>query len=127
MALSYYHLIPESVYGITSACTRRTYNFKTSIAEFSYRAISSQLFSGYNLVKYNNKCFKIACIEKAILDYFYINSHLNKKGDFESLRINKGLFFKQVIQEKLYEFTERFAKKTLTRRIKSFWEFMNDA
>jgi len=127
MALSYYHLIPESVYEITSASTRRTYKFKTPIAEFSYRTVSPQLFSGYNLVKYNNKCFKIARIEKAILDYFYINSHLDKKGDFESLRINKDVFFEQVNQEKLYEFTERFAKKTLTRRIKSFWEFMNDA
>lgn len=30
-ALSYYHLIPESVYGITSISTRRTNSFKTSI------------------------------------------------------------------------------------------------
>ncbi|MBU1781930.1 hypothetical protein KKD87_00975, partial [bacterium] len=72
MALSYYHLIPESVYGITSASTRRTYKFKTPIAEFSYRTINPQLFFGYDMVKYNNKYFKIAGIEKAILDYFYI-------------------------------------------------------
>ncbi len=47
MALSYYDLIPESVYGITSASTRRTYNFKTSIAEFNYRTIKPQLHFGY--------------------------------------------------------------------------------
>lgn len=127
MALSYYHLIPESVYEITSVSTRRTYNFKTPIAEFSYRTLSPQLFFGYDLVKYNNKYFKIARIEKAILDYFYINSHLNQKGDFESLRINRDMFFKQVKEEKLYEFTDRFSKKTLARRIESFWEFIKNA
>ena len=55
MALSYYHLIPESVYGITSVSTRRTYKFKTSIAEFNYRTINPQLFFGYDIVKYDNK------------------------------------------------------------------------
>ena len=58
MALSYYHLIPESVYGITSASTRRTYKFKTPIAEFSYRTIKHNLFFGYNLINYGHKCFK---------------------------------------------------------------------
>jgi predicted transcriptional regulator of viral defense system len=43
-ALSYYHLIPESVYGISSASTRRTYTFKTPIGEFSYKTIKPQLF-----------------------------------------------------------------------------------
>lgn len=127
MAFSYYHLIPEGVYEITSASTRRTYKFKTPIAEFSYRTISPHLFFGYNLINYNSKYFKFASIEKAILDYFYINSHLNKNDSFESLRINKDMFFKQINEEKLYKYLERFAKKTLTRRIRSFWEFMKHA
>ena len=127
MAFSHYHLIPESVYEITSASTRRTYKFKTPIAEFGYRTISPRLFFGYKLVNYNNKYFKFASIEKAILDYFYINSHLNKNDSFESLRINKNMFFEQISEERLYEYLERFAKKSLTRRIKSFWEFMKRA
>ena len=55
MVLSYYHLIPESVYGITSVSTRRTYSFITPIAEFIYKTVKPQLFFGYNLIKYNNK------------------------------------------------------------------------
>lgn len=124
MAFSYYRLIPESVYRITSASTRRTYRFKTQIAEFSYKTIKPQLLFGYNLVKYDNKYFKIASIEKAILDYFYINSDVKKESDFASLRINKEMLFEQINEEKLYKFLEKFAQKTLIKRIRSFWEFL---
>lgn len=126
MALSYYHLIPESVYGITSVSTLRTYKFKTPIAEFIYRTVKQSLFFGYNIVKYDNKCFKIASIEKAILDYFYINSNIRTESDFASLRINKDMFFEQINEEKLYAFLEKFAQKRLVKIIKLFWEFMKN-
>lgn len=126
-ALSFYHLIPESIYCITSASTRRTYKFKTQMAEFSYRTIKPELFFGYELVSYKNKRFKIASIEKTILDYFYINSHIKKENDFACLRMNKDIFLKQVNEEKVYHFLEKFAQKRLGKRIKSFLEFMQNA
>jgi len=127
MALSYYHLIPESVYGITSVSTRRTYSFKTPIAEFIYKTIKPQLFFGYNLIKYNNKYIKIASLEKAILDYFYLHSDIKGENDFASLRLNKEIFLKEVDEEKLNKFLERFAQKSLNKRIESFGEFMKNA
>ncbi len=127
MALSYYRLIPESVYTITSVSTRRTYQFKTPIAEFTYKTIKPRLFFGYDLVKYDNKYFKIASIEKAILDYFYINSDIKRNSDFASLRINREEFFKQANEEKLHKFLGKFAQKTLTKRISAFWEFIKNA
>ena len=125
MALSYYHLILESVYGITSASTRRTYKFETPIAEFSYKTIKKSLFFGYDIVKHNNKYFKIASIEKAILDFFYLNPNIEKEADFSSLRINGELFLKQINEEKLHKFLSKFAQKRLTRRINSFLEFLS--
>ena len=127
MVLSYYHLIPESVYGITSASTRKTYRFKTPIAEFNYRTIKQNLFFGYELVKYNNKYFKIASIEKAILDYFYINPDIKTESDFASLRMNRDVFFKRVDEEKLYALLEKFAQKRLAKRIRTFLEFLKNA
>lgn len=127
MALSYYHLIPESIYGITSVSTRRTYSFKTPIAEFIYKTVKPQLFFGYNLIKYNNKSIKIASLEKAILDYFYLHSDIKRENDFASLRLNKEIFLKEVDEEKLNKFLERFAQKSLTKRIESFGEFMKNA
>ena len=127
IALSYYNLIPEAVYCITSASTRRTYNFKTPIAKFSYRTIKPDLFFGYNIVNYNNKNFKIASIEKAILDYFYINPDLKRESDFASIRINKELFLRQIDIKKLNKFLDKFAQKRLTERINSFMEFIKNA
>jgi len=127
MAFSYYHLIPESVYGITSVSTRRTYRFKTPIGEFIYRKVKPNLFFGYNLVNYKDKRFKIASIEKAILDYFYINPNIKTEADFVSLRMNKDLFLKQINEKKLHKLLKEFVKKTLTRRVVSFLEFMKNA
>jgi len=125
MGLFYYHMIPESVYGITSASSRRTYKFKTSIAEFNYKTIKPELFFGYDIIRYDNKYFKIASPEKAILDYFYINSHLKKESDFASLRINKDLFSEQIRTKRLYAFLKKFGQKTLKNRMNSFLEFLS--
>lgn len=127
MALSYYQLIPESVYGITSVSSRRTYKFKTPFAEFSYRTIKQKLFFGYDIVKYDKKYFKIASIEKAILDYFYINSNIKTKDDFASLRINKDIFFKKIDEERLHKFLKKFTQKRLKKRINLFMEFIKNA
>jgi len=126
MAFSYYHLIPESVYGITSVSTRRTYRFRTSVGEFIYRKIKPNLFFGYNLVNYEDKRFKIASTEKAILDYFYINPNTKTEIDFASLRMNKDSFLRQINEKKLYKFLKEFGQKTLTRRVDSFLEFMKN-
>jgi predicted transcriptional regulator of viral defense system len=126
MAFSYYHLIPESVYGITSVSTRRTYRFRTSVGEFIYRKIKPNLFFGYNLISYKGKRFKVASIEKAILDYFYINPNTKTEIDFASLRMNKDSFLRQINEKELYKFLKEFDQKTLTRKVDSFLEFMKN-
>jgi len=126
-ALSYYHLIPESIYGITSVSTRKTYKFKTSIGNFIYRKIKPNLFFGYNIASYKDKHFKIASVEKAILDYFYLNPHIKTEVDFASLRINKESFLMQAKQKKFYQFVKQFGQKTLIKRIDFFLRFMKNA
>jgi hypothetical protein len=113
------------VYGITSVSTRRTYQFKTPIAEFSYRTTNPKLFFGYELVKHDKKVFKMATVEKAILDYFYLNPHLKTEDDFSSLRIDRDMFFEQVSEERLHQFLDLFAQKKLARRIRDFWKFLS--
>ena len=127
MALSYYNLIPESVYGVTSATTQKTNNFSTPIADFKYRRIKLSLFWGYDLVNFNGKSFKIASIEKAILDYFYLNPGIQTISDFESLRINSETFWDQINEKKLLVFLDRFSHKRLNTTINSLLEFMKNA
>ena len=126
-ALSYYHLIPESVYGITSISTRKTYHFRTPIGEFIYRTLKPPLFFGYDLIKFQEKYLKMASIEKALLDYFYLHSDIETEQDFDSLRINKEMFFEQMDRGKLMNFLGKFNQKKLTGRINHFWSYMKNA
>jgi len=126
MALSYYNLIPEGVYEITSATTRRTYTFDTKIGLFRYRKLKPSLFFGFNLVEYNGKYYKIASIEKTILDFLYFNPKINTISAIESLRLNRNEFLHIVNEEKFNKFIDIFNNKELSKRIKVFWEFINN-
>jgi len=126
-ALSYYHLIPESIYGITSITTRKTYHFKTFLGEIHYRSISPKLFFGYRLIQEKRYHIKIASIEKSLLDFFYLHSDLKTKQDFESLRINQEMILEQVDEKKLFKSLEKYNQKRLTHRINDFWSYMKNA
>jgi len=125
MALSYHGLIPESVYGVTSVTSRKTYTFKSQLAQFSYRRIKPELMFGYQLVPYQNHAWKIAEIEKAILDYFYINPALKTEAEFEELRINKNSFQEKVDVGKLKNHLAQFHSKALEKRINCFIKYIN--
>ncbi|MBU1147626.1 MAG: hypothetical protein KKD11_04670 [Candidatus Omnitrophica bacterium] len=127
MALSYYGLIPEAVYGVTSAATRRTYRFKTFAGEFLYRSVKPGLFFGYNIAGDDKKRFKIACPEKAILDYFYMHPAIKEASDFIDLRINRKVFMEVVSLKKLKILLRKFRQKSLNKRIRNFMEFIRHA
>ena len=126
-ALSYYHLIPESIYGITSVNSKDTYKFKSSLGDFIYKKIKSSAMFGYKLIKYKEHTFKIAEIEKAILDYFYIKPHLKNKEDFEELRIDKEVFIEYCNKSKLLRYLKAFGNSALERRIKAFMRYIQNA
>ncbi len=128
MALAYYHLIPESVYGITSVTTRKPYKYDTFLGDFNYRYIKPKLFFGYELVNYQpNKIYKIGYPEKVIVDYFYLNPHIKSTDDFASLRFNSSQFWEQVNEHRIYDFVEIVAQKRLNRTMKTFMEYMKNA
>lgn len=124
IAFSYYNLIPESVYGITSVSSEKTNRFKTDLGEFIYRHIKPELLFGYKLVEYRNHNFKIAEIEKALLDYLYLNSHLKTDSDFHELRFKADEFKKRADNEKLVRYLEAFKNQSLARRVKKFLKFI---
>jgi predicted transcriptional regulator of viral defense system len=123
-ALSYYQFIPESVYGITSVSTRRTYRFQTDFGNFLFRTLRPDLFFGYELVQSERKFIKIAEPEKAVLDYIYLNPHLRKPADFDSLRINDEIFFQKIDLEKIEEYSQNYTQKTFYNRTKNFIRFL---
>ncbi|MEA2065469.1 MAG: hypothetical protein U9O66_04230 [Patescibacteria group bacterium] len=127
MAFSYYNLIPEAVYGVTSAASNKTNNFKTDFGEFIYRHIKSELMFGYKLIKYKDQSFKIAEIEKALLDYFYLNTRLKTENDFIEMRFNGEEFKVLANIDKLNKYLKVFNNNALEKRVKKFLKYINYA
>ncbi len=125
MALSYRGLIPEGVYGITSVTSRKTQIFDSKLARFSYRKIKSELMFGYELIKYQNHTFKLAGIEKAILDFFYFNPRIQTEKEMEELRFNKDMFHEKADEKKMTEYLALFKNRSLEKRIKFFIKYAN--
>jgi predicted transcriptional regulator of viral defense system len=123
-ALSYYRLIPESIYMITSVSTRRTCRFETPLATFRYRAVKPVLFFGYSILSGG---IKIAYIEKAILDFFYLNPSIRSEDDFFSLRLNREEMQSRMNAERLTDYVQRFHQKRLSNTIEHFLTWMGHA
>lgn len=125
MALAYYNLIPEAVYGITSVASRKTNYFKTDFGEFIYRHIKPQLMFGYKLIGYQGKIFKLAEAEKAVLDFFYLNTHIEAKEDFEGLRFNSEEFVENSDKNKFKDYLSAFENKKLAQRVNTFLRYIH--
>lgn len=126
-ALSYYRLIPEGVYIVTSATSLKTYQFITSLSTFIYRHLKPELMFGYRLVQVNGQSIKIAEPEKLILDYLYLNTTLYTSDDFESLRINQAALRTLVREDRLMEYLALFENKALEKRVNVFLNIFQDA
>ena len=127
MALSYYGLIPESVYGITAIAARKTSRFKTPLAEFVFRSVKTEMFFGYDLIEHRGRHFKIASPEKALLDYLYLNPLIRAKADFTGLRINRESFSTRIDRRLFVNYARRCWQARLSDQAESFLEFIDHA
>ncbi|WP_428023782.1 type IV toxin-antitoxin system AbiEi family antitoxin domain-containing protein [Arcobacter sp.] len=87
-ALSFYSLIPERVYTITSASTSRSKEFETPLGRFSYTKIPLIAYSLGIDWKFdeNDGGYMIATAEKALCDKIYTDKRVSniKKDEIES-------------------------------------------
>lgn len=124
MALSYYGLIPEGVYSITSVASRKTVKFRTPVGEFSYRNLKPQLFFGYSLQVAGKQQYKLAEMEKAVLDYLYLNPKSTRRADLEEWRFEGREFLARVDLNKFNRYIKIFNNPSLERRVKQFINFI---
>jgi len=116
-AFRYYNIIPEGVFSITSVTTRNTYHFSTDKGEFKYQTLMPSLFFGYQIVNRGRTKVKIAFLEKAILDFFYLHPEISDKESIDGLRLNLDILIKDLDQEKMKDYLNSFNKKSLEGRV----------
>jgi predicted transcriptional regulator of viral defense system len=116
--LSFYGIIPEIVFEITSVATRKTNKFSNDFGSFSYRTIKPELFFGYDSKQTDYGKYLIADLEKALLDYFYFNlGKIENEEDIKELRVNHEEFRKAINKKKLIKYLDEFKIKKLEKVI----------
>lgn len=127
-ALSYYNLIPETVYSTTSVTTRKTQSFDNKFGKFTYQTVRKDLFWGYSVKNVGlSDQFLIAEPEKLILDYLYLHQNIETKEDYFELRFNFEEFKKIYNKTKLENYTKMFENQALTKKIISFINYHKNA
>lgn len=127
LALSIYGLIPETVYGITAASSRKTARFNTCLGNFYYKHLKPVLMFGYRIDTVNNIGYKIAKLEKAVLDYCYIYADIQSQSEFDDIRFNYHYFLEQVEQDILLKYLDQYSNKSLERRIRNLLRIAKNA
>ncbi len=124
MALNYYGLIPEGVYSVTSVSTKKTKSFETPVTSFSYRNVKPELFFGYRLSKVGERNYKIAEIEKAVLDYLYLNPAMSDENSFAEWRFDFETFQEKADMEKFHRYLSSYDSPGMNTRVKRFMKYM---
>lgn len=117
-ALSFYGMIPEFPYSITSVTTKKTKKFKTNCGIFSYRKIKPALFFGFKLITGDNYLYRLATPEKALFDFIYLNQREIKTSDyFTEMRLSLP---NDISWKKLSSLFSHLKNKVIISHLKSY-------
>lgn len=117
-ALSYYQLIPEQSFTITSVRTIKSNIYETPKGSFWYRSIKPSLFFGYQIIPSKYRPISIADPEKSLLDLLYFRSDLDNEESIEAFRwnISRGL----INWQKMDKYLQVFNSNALNKRVQIF-------
>lgn len=121
-ALSYYKMIPEGVYVMTSVCTNKSNTFTTPIGTFDYFYLNHKRYSiGIDQKENSNGRFLIATPEKSLADLVHFKCKKIDKEDLlldliESRRINEDIL-KSLNKKHLQEISNIYQSKAVTNLI----------
>lgn len=112
--LSLENILPEAVFSYTLVTTQNTRKFNTPFGLFSFRKIKREAFSGFNPKTL------VATKEKALADYFYLNSaRLVAEDNFwEESRLEAGVT--EINFKKVFSYARLFHSKKLETLLRSF-------
>ncbi len=123
-ALTYYQIIPEAVFSVTSISSLNTTKLNSSVGTLTYNHLKENLFFGYELIELNGLTIAFASPEKAILDYLYLHSNLISIEDFEGLRWNKQTIISFDIQ-RFSDYLQLFNSRRLTKRYQLLMKYIH--
>ena len=125
-ALAYYHIIPESVLSVTSISSRKSKQFESDWGIFYYRSVKPLYMFGYEVIEIApDRKYSMASLEKAVLDYLYLNAHISSIYDFEGLRWDREALLPIVGNDRFHTYQNIFNKKALDNRIYQLMRYLD--
>ncbi len=109
-ALALHHLIPETVYVVTSATPRPTRTLSAADTAFEYHRIKRQAFGGYAPVKIGGETILLATPEKALVDFLYF-------VDLKKKPLNDRLTVRSLAWSKVQAYVKLFSRPSLAKLV----------
>ena len=118
-AMSFYRLIPERVFQVSSVSTSKTKTFTNDLTSFNYKHIKPSLFDYFiNQIDEFGNAYKIAYPEKALLDYIYFKVKANQSIDEDFFEENLRLQNLEILKaSRLKELDSLFNMKKISQAI----------
>ena len=117
-ALHYWELIPEVVYEVTSVTTRPTRMLRWRGTRFSYRTLHPRLFFGYEVVEWKYDTYRLACPEKALIDYAYFHPEMDDPDYVYEMRFDEQIVREELNWGRMERYLRQIDSPTLTRRVR---------
>ncbi len=128
-ALYFYALIPESVYDVTSATTKRSKKFTTDIGTFSFKQVKKELYPiGLKIESLKSGNFIIASKEKALCDKIYYTKDIqitSKKAMIEFLEDDLRVDFDE-LEDCDIDIFKKYYEISRSKKVKFLLQVMKD-
>lgn len=115
-ALSFYHMIPETIYTVTSITPQSTREFQTAGIVYRYFRIKKECFTGYQPLPHENATIWIAEPEKALADYLYFVALKKRQLQYERLDV------RNLHLQKLKNYIKLFSKPKMLELMEQIYD-----
>ncbi len=128
-ALYFYGLIPESVYDVTSATTKRSKKYTTTTGTYNFKQVKKELYPiGLKIESVKNGNFIIASKEKALCDKIYYTKDIpitSKKVMIEFLEDDLRIYFDE-LEDSDIDIFKKYYEISKSKKIKFLLQVIED-
>lgn len=118
-ALHFYNLIPEYVFDVTSISTKKTQTYVFRSANYTFQQLKPSLFFGYRVFSWRGDQMRIASLEKAILDFAYLEPLFIDPAWLQEMRFDQDVLREEVDWDILNTFAQKMGSATMFKKIAS--------
>ena len=118
-ALSFYGILRIED-PIVSVNPIKSYTYKSQYGGYKFHKTKPELMNNYDLIQYNQHYFKIATVEKAIVDFFFFNPKYQTRNQIEKIPFDKERLNNTADEQEILRIATEYKNELLARRIRNF-------